>query len=123
MRPTFSKGSWHLGLVAVLLLLCSGFAMGQVKTDGTIGGIVTDQTGAVVAGASITATDNATLVSMTTQSNGEGLYAFNNVQIGVYTLKVSANGFADLVVTNTTVQLNTTTTQNLVLSLAPRRLP
>jgi hypothetical protein len=91
--------------------------MSQVKTDGTIGGIVTDQTGAVIAGASITATNDATLISTTTQSNGEGLYSFNNVQIGIYTLKVNAKGFGDLVVKHTTVQVNTNTTQNLALKL------
>jgi hypothetical protein len=111
------SGSWLLGALTVLLLLCSEFGIGQVKTDGRIVGAVTDQTGAVIAGASVTATNDATLISLTTQSNGQGLYSFNNVQIGVYTLKVSAPSFEALVVKNTAVELNTTTTQNLALKL------
>src|ERR1035441_1549004 len=54
-------------------LFCTSFALhAQLSTRATITGIVTDPSGAVVAGASVTFTDDATKVEIKTESNGSG---------------------------------------------------
>src|SRR5215469_13265125 len=73
-------GSPHVFLMrvltgtCVLFLLCSGAFAGVTAS---ISGTVKDSTGAVLAGASVTATNTATGVSRTVVSNGEGAYTFS----------------------------------------------
>jgi Carboxypeptidase regulatory-like domain len=63
------------------------------QTAGTVDGLVTDTTGAAVGGATITLTDKATGIPLTTTSNQAGRYVFVNVTPGVYSLTVSKTGF------------------------------
>ncbi len=59
-----------------------------------ISGVVTDSQGAVVAGASVTATNNATGVVVPATTNGSGAYSIIQVIPGVYTVKVEKEGFS-----------------------------
>jgi hypothetical protein len=77
-------------LPLIFVLACVG-AFAQANSDLT--GIVTDQTGAVVAGASITLTDQATGAEHATNSSGTGLYEIAGLNPGNYNLKVSAKNF------------------------------
>ena len=77
-------------LPLIFVLACVG-AFAQANSDVT--GIVTDQTGAVVAGASITLTDQATGAEHATNSSGTGLYEIAGLNPGTYNLKVSAKNF------------------------------
>jgi len=74
----------------VFVLACVG-AFAQANSEVT--GIVTDQTGAVVAGAKITLTDPATGLSKTTISDGTGLYDIPGLNAAKYDLKVTAKSF------------------------------
>jgi hypothetical protein len=60
---------------------------------GSIRGTVSDTSGAVVAGASVTATDVATSAARTVITNQEGIYVFPDLAIGTYSLQVSREGF------------------------------
>ena len=82
--------------VAALLLLSfltvtSAFAQ---NVTGTITGTVTDPSGAVVAGAAVTAENTATGVKTDAVSNGSGIYTIRFLQVGAYTLTVNAKGFS-----------------------------
>jgi hypothetical protein len=79
----------------LLALLCAASALGQTVT-GSITGLVTDPSGAVVVGATVTATNVATGVSTTAVSNGSGAYTIRFLPIGSYTLTIEAKGFATL---------------------------
>ncbi|HSB10942.1 MAG TPA: carboxypeptidase regulatory-like domain-containing protein [Blastocatellia bacterium] len=57
-------------------------------------GQITDQNGAVVAGATITLTDAARGTTRTVQSDENGLYVFLSLPPGTYSMKVEAAGFA-----------------------------
>jgi hypothetical protein len=87
-RAAFLKS---LGLLFALLLL-PNMAFGQAGTS-TVGGIVTDPDGKVVAGASVTLTNRGTNTSRTTTSNDVGKYSFEFVQPGDYRVEVEAKGF------------------------------
>ncbi len=77
---------------------------------GTVGGIVTDPAGAVIPGASVTLTNVETNVSRTAATNDEGAYRFDAVELGTYTVKVTAAGFGELSKTNVVVLANQTAT-------------
>jgi len=77
-------------LPLMFVLVCVG-ALAQANSD--ITGIVTDQTGAVVAGAKVVLTDPATGFTRSTVSSGTGLYAVSGLNPADYNLKVTAKGF------------------------------
>jgi Carboxypeptidase regulatory-like domain/TonB dependent receptor len=70
-----------------LLLLGSAPAFGQT---GTLKGVVTDESGGIVAGAKVTLTSSAGQVRASI-SNKEGAYSFSNVPLGEYLLEASAS--------------------------------
>ncbi|MDP9267647.1 MAG: Plug and carboxypeptidase regulatory-like domain-containing protein [Acidobacteriota bacterium] len=63
---------------------------------GTIAGTVTDQTGAVVIGAKVTATDSLTSESRTTTTNDTGGFRFDAITPGVYNIEITAATFAPM---------------------------
>ncbi len=75
-----------------LLALCCAGALAQTIT-GAVSGIVTDPSGAVVPGATVTATDIATGVETKTTTNKDGVYSIRFLTIGQYRVSVTANGF------------------------------
>jgi len=77
--------------IAVLVVL-PATVLGQTFRGG-INGSVTDQSGAVVPGASVEATDTATNSAHKTISSSAGEYSFQDLPLGVYTVSVTASGF------------------------------
>lgn len=75
---------------AVLVLgVCS--LLGQ--TFGEINGTVADSSGAVIAGASVTVTNNATGVSRSVETNEAGAYNVPFLNPGTYTVTAELEGF------------------------------
>jgi hypothetical protein len=114
----------RLYIVTALITLLFAFvflgtvsALGQATSTGTVVGVVTDQTGAVVAGAAISLTDSATGSFRTTTSNGVGQYVMVNVPPGDYTVKVSKSGFSVSEIKHQTVSVGTQATVDVKLTL------
>jgi hypothetical protein len=85
-------GLWMgLGLYAVV-----GLCHGQ-NTSASLSGTVTDTSGAVIAGASLTLTNEATGFSQTSKSDSVGGYNITDVTPGKYDLTVSAAGFESVI--------------------------
>ena len=80
-------------LVFAVGLLVSVPAHAQV-TGATLTGTVTDASGAVVAGATVSTKDTATGITRLVTSDSAGLYAIPNLVPGVYEVRVEAKGFA-----------------------------
>ncbi len=78
----------------VLLAAASGVAYAQLTTADLIG-TVTDASGAVIGGASVTIVNTATGVSRSTTTSSGGDYGFSSLDVGSYNLTVKAKGFAD----------------------------
>lgn len=76
----------------VLTLLCAA-AIAQTSR-GTLTGTVTDGSGAVVPNATVKITEGATGVSRQTTTNEAGIYRFDAVDLGTYTISVQAPGFS-----------------------------
>ncbi|MGD0734680.1 MAG: TonB-dependent receptor [Terracidiphilus sp.] len=83
------------GLTALLLALAVLMALpGFSQTfRGGINGTVTDQSGAVVPGALVSAVEDATNTTYKTVSSSAGEFSFANLPLGTYTVSVSASGF------------------------------
>ena len=79
---------------AAVAALCAP-AMAQTVT-GNISGTVTDQTGAVIPAAKVTATNIATSVPTSVVTNNNGIYNLRFLQVGQYTVTIEAKGFARL---------------------------
>src|ERR1700722_9195152 len=67
---------------------------------GAINGTVTDPTGAVVAGAKVTATDIATNIAHTMAATSDGQFSFQDLPPGTYSVTVVASGFETTTVSN-----------------------
>ena len=74
-----------------IFLLTLG-AMAQIQ-NGQFSGTVTDASGAAVAGAKVTMTNQGTNLSVTATTNGTGVYEAKELPIGVYKITVEAAGF------------------------------
>jgi hypothetical protein len=95
-------------------MACAG-AFAQANSELT--GIVTDQTGAVVAGAKITLTDPTTNTVKTTTSGGTGLYDISGLNPGNYDLKVSAKGFEAFAENGVVVNVSQTAREDVKLTV------
>src|SRR6266851_8025703 len=91
-----------LYVVLVGLILLSGTLMAQVL-KGSISGTATDPQGAVVPGAKVTITNNATGTSQSTTSDNAGLFRFNLIPAGEYKVEIVASGFSSAVQNNVVV--------------------
>jgi hypothetical protein len=77
-------------LAMMCLLAISAFAQSD---NASISGIVKDPSGAVVAGASVTVTNEGTGFERKTTTNESGFYTITNIQPGFYNVTVEAPGF------------------------------
>jgi hypothetical protein len=80
----------------VFAVLLTTPGAGQSLVSGDITGIVTDQSGAVVPGASVTLKNNDTGQTQTATTNPSGVYRFSLLSPGQYTVSVSASGFQNV---------------------------
>ena len=104
-------------VLALTVLAASGWMFGQAVTaSSTLIGTVTDKTGAVVVGVTVTATNNATSGSRTATTNSLGAYRFDVLPPGAYTVKATMSGFSILTANNVELLVGRSTTQDFALS-------
>ena len=102
---------------SVLLYLCSRLTSAQVAPTGSLGGSVTDPAGAAVLNAEVALNRPETGFERKGVTDSTGQYLFLAVPVGVYTLKVTAPGFATLDQIGIRLNANTATTLNVGLRL------
>jgi carboxypeptidase family protein/TonB-dependent receptor-like protein len=91
MRKNTIKVAWPI--CAALALFLSGAAAVAQTITGSVRGTVTDPSGAVVAGATVTVTNTGTSVTTQTATDKSGLYSVEFLVLGNYSVTVSAPGF------------------------------
>jgi hypothetical protein len=79
-------------VVACLVLLMTSSALAQINTA-TIVGSVSDQTGALIPGATITIENVATQAERTVETDGVGNYSIESLPPGEYDMAVESTGF------------------------------
>jgi hypothetical protein len=102
--------------IALFALLIAPHLMAQAGR-GAIGGLVSDSSGAIVPGATVTATNNATGAKLSATTTAAGIYSFISLSPGSYDVSASRTGFETLVRKGVTVTVDQTTTVNLSLKV------
>ncbi|MDI3253456.1 MAG: carboxypeptidase-like regulatory domain-containing protein [Bacillota bacterium] len=113
----FSRRLYFLAILFAGLFLWRYPAGGQTFRGG-INGVVTDQAGAAIAGAQVTATADDTQVSHATVSSSAGEFVFQDLPLGSYTVTASASGFETLKVGKVMVTAGTLYTLPMKLTVA-----
>jgi hypothetical protein len=80
-------------ILAVAIFLVPGQALGQGETTSAIVGEVREATDAVVAGATVTITNQETGLKRTVQTDSAGRFNFPQLKPGAYSVRVEAHGF------------------------------
>ena len=101
-------------LAIIISLLVPTWALAQGTTS-RVTGTVTDKSGAVTPGASVTLTSDTTGIKLATVTNESGSYSFEAVQVGRYTVVAELQGFKRFVAPDVPVTLGEPTTVNAVL--------
>jgi hypothetical protein len=110
--------SWWLLASLILTFGICGVRRGSAQTaNAAISGHVTDSTGALVPGATVTLTESDTRIATKTTSNGEGLYTFPSVKPGNYSMSVSGNGFRTTTIAGLTAGVQGSISRDVVLQV------
>jgi hypothetical protein len=79
--------------VLVLVSLAASYSLAQASYTSQIRGIVTDQSGASIANATVTITNDATGIASTAKTNNHGEFLLTGLRPDQYTVKAQAPGF------------------------------
>src|SRR5579862_4654016 len=88
-----------------LLPVLASLAIAAAQNTGTIFGTVTDQSGAVIAGVKVELVDIDRHITTEGISQDNGEYVFTPVRVGQYELKASKTGFATVVLSNLSLEV------------------
>jgi hypothetical protein len=102
-------------ILCLSLLLFTSIAGLAQGTTSRIAGVVTDTSGALVSGASVTAINEGTNATYSMVTGSKGEYVFDSVQIGRYTVRVTMASFKTFVSTGNVLSIGLPTTVNAVL--------
>ena len=80
-------------LVIISFFLILAMAVARASITGSISGVVTDSSGAVISGAKVVASNVETGVRTTVTSDSSGFYKFASLAVGTYDLEVTQTGF------------------------------
>ncbi len=113
MKPVRLKSLSLAAISLFALLIPPAFAQ---TYRGTVRGLVTDQSAAVLPGATVTLTNVNTGVKTVKESDKSGLYVFDYVDPGTYRVSVDAPGFGNFLQENVAVQSGGDVTVNASLN-------
>src|SRR5215469_8191009 len=91
--PKRTASSSVLTLMLVVFCLCTVSVTAQVSAD--LSGVITDQSGAAVVGAKVTAQSLDTGLSRTSSTDQSGRYRFFALPVGLYEIRANKEGFSD----------------------------
>src|SRR6185503_21038810 len=101
--------------VALTLLATSGIVWAQATAE--LAGRVTDESGAVLPGVTVTATQTDTGFTRPVVTDGTGAWIMPNLPTGPYRLEIGLQGFRTYVQTGIVLQVGATPTINAVLAV------
>jgi hypothetical protein len=116
-RGSFRRLTFFSAGCAVFLafLVLSIAAIGQGSYEGQIRGSVGDQSGAMIANATVTITNDATGISQSAHTDDHGQYFFVDLKPAVYTIKAQSAGFRINEKKNLVLQVDQKTTVDFEL--------
>ena len=119
--PSFKRGMvgmvWLGAFISLCFLSFAVSANAQLSGKGSVTGTVADASGAVIPNATVVATNGSTNISTETKTTGAGAYTFPNLDPGIYSITVSAEGFQKLKQENVHVNAMESQSFNPVLTI------
>lgn len=111
------RHGWNCVAVSFVLLLLSfsTTAFGQASYAAQVRGVVKDQSGAMIAKATVTITNDGTGISAMAHTDDHGLYVLTGLRPAVYTIKVDSAGFRTTEEKNVVLQVDQQTTIDFTL--------
>ncbi len=104
-------------LIVGVTISLSTTSLAAAQGTAELNGRVTDESGAVLPGVSVSATQTETGFSRTDVTDAAGAYVMPNLPVGPYRLEVSLQGFRTYVQTGIVLQVGATPTINAVLAV------
>jgi len=106
-----------LTILAIVTLFASAAQAQNAISTGSISGQVTDTSGALVLGATVTAENVAAGIKLNTKTNGAGFYTLPSLPVGAYNIAVSQAGFKTTNINDVVVQVGQNTSENVALQV------
>ena len=115
--PRWPAISLSTAVLFAALAFGTSVSSAQSTTAGTITGTVTDATGALIPGATVTVTDPATKTTRVVTSNKDGHYTITDVPPGTYNVTSAKPGFSTDDIAGLTISVGTQTTANFKMAV------
>ncbi len=103
--------------LGITLIIGSNMPVWAQFTTARLSGIVSDPSGAVVAGATVTVQDLGTSYTQTTKSGPAGQYLFPSLPVGTYQITVSMAGYTQYVQKGIVLSVDQAASQNVQLQV------
>src|SRR5580700_3929265 len=116
MKMRRGRSAWYIAVFVAWAFLFIPNASAQ-QTLGGITGTVTDSSGAVISGGTVTLVGDQTKLNRSQTTSSSGSYLFVNLPIGTYTLSFTQQGFQSQNIPSIVVQANRTATVNAELKI------
>lgn len=110
------KNIFFVALSLLIWLFVRQTSFAQATASATLEGTISDKVEAVISGATVTINNQATGVTRTVTTNDKGAYRFELLSAGIYSLKVTATGFAAAVTDGVELLVGRTTTLDYTLN-------
>ena len=104
-------------LMNIFLWILAGTSLIGQTSNATLGGTVSDSSGALIPGVTVTATNTKTGVVTTVVSNESGAYQFANLQTGTYKVSAELPGFQTQNYNNVSLGLSQQVRLNFTLTV------
>ena len=108
-------------IVRTIAVFLFAAALSAQTFRGSITGVVTDSSGAAIAGAAVSLNSPSTGLSRAAVTNSQGQYLFPDLAVGQYTITVSQAGFESRKIDNVEVAVSKTTNLDLQLGVAQQQ--
>jgi hypothetical protein len=115
IRRVTAQAARRFAILSSINLLVCAMALGQALSQ--ISGTVKDESGAIIAGVQVTATQTETDFKRTAMTDETGAYILTNLPLGPYRLEASKAGFRSYVQTGISLQVSTAPEIPIVLGV------
>jgi len=102
-------------LICCILALCTALSVPAQAGRGAINGTITDSTGAIIPGVTVTLSNRATGFTQHAVTTAAGLYSFISLNPGQYTVTANQKGFESIARNNVSVTVDQVTAVNIAL--------